>query len=1401
MNRQQRRAAATRPAATAIEPLLREALAHQQAGLTADAEAAFRRFLADAPRHYEALNQFGILLQRAGRLAEALALFDRAIEADGGRHQALANRGIVLSALGRLADAKASFEQAIALADDFVEAHAGRGQVLMRLGRAAEALAAFDVAVALRPGFVEAWCDRGVALAALDRFEEADGSYDRALALRPDFAEVWTNRSAALASLYRHADSLEACNRALALRPTHVEALANRAAALTHLGRPAEALADTETALAIRPGYFEALVNRANALLQLGRAEAAVVDLDRALEQQPDDPGARFNRGQMLLLLGRYAEGWRDNESRWGLKRFGGVRRDFPQPLWRGEDLAGRVILLHGEQGLGDTIQFCRYAPLVAARGGVVIIEAPASLVPLLASLPGVAGTVAFGATLPPFDLHCPMMSLPLAFGTTPATIPAPPVYLYADPGRVEGWAPELQEGAAPRIGLVWSGNAALQVDPSRFMRLDDALPLLGPGRTFYALQKDVPVAEQALLAATPELHHLGARFGDWTDTAAVIAQLDLVITVDTSVAHLAAAMGKPTWLMLRAVADWRWGVGREESAWYPSARLFRQTAPGDWPGVVARVRGALAEFCRTWRPPAADAPAADLVRQGRAFMQARQLDAADAVLRRARDADPAQPDALFLGGVVAHSLGRVQEADDLFAAAIARNPANSKAHGNRGTTLRDLGRLDESLASFDRAIALWPRYADAWANRGLTLLDLGRAGEALASIDRALELQPAMAEAWANRAGPLAALGRFEEALADCDRALQLRPGDAGALSNRAVALRQLGRLEAALASIDALLAQHPNAMVARTNRAQICLELGRYREAWPDYEARWATLPPALRQRQFAQPLWQGEPLAGRTILLHAEQGFGDTIQFSRYASKVAERGGVVILEVQPSLLVLLSGLPGVARTIARGDEPPPFDLHCPLLSLPLAFGTTLATVPDARLHLPADPVRQARWASRLSGLPAPRVGLVWSGNLALNVDPMRSMRFATVRPLLQTGVAAVALQPDVAEADRAALAAATGLLDLGAELADWADTAAVIAQLDLVITIDTGVAHLAAALGKPTWVMLRHVPDWRWHAAGHDVSPWYPAARLFRQTAPGDWDGVVARVRAALLDFSAAWRAGDGGAVPPVVADPVGTSPAAWVATGLADLAAGRMDAAAASCRRALAADPGNAEALHLLGIVAYQTGRLAEANDLLAQALARAPDSPDMLNTSGLVLGDTGQAQAALDRFDRALALAPDFAEAHCNRGSMLRELGRTQEALASYDRALALRPDYVDALTNAGITLVDLGHPALALAKLDRALALDPNNAAAHNNRGCALQALRRLPEALASFARASELLPDHPEPWQRRAQVLADLGRWPDALASIDRAVALAPGDSAVLAARAALLARRERRR
>jgi hypothetical protein len=379
-----------------------------------------------------------------------------------------------------------------------------------------------------------------------------------------------------------------------------VAAITDRGVALAEMERFDEALTAHERALAIEPHVLGARVNRGNALLKLGRLNEALDNYTAALAIEPDNADANFNAAVTRLCQGDLRQGFKQYEYRWQTKALRSLRPDYPQPMWNGErNLHGKTVLLLHEQGLGDALQFVRYAPLVAALGARVLLAVPSPLKLLMASLPGDPLVLTDGQPVPDFDLYCPLMSLPLAFGTELATVPASIPYLRPYQERLDKWRARLPDNGRLRIGLCWAGSKGHMNDRSRSIPLQHFARLLSvPGLDFISVQKDVSDADAAILRERG-VAQLGRDFEDFCDTAAVVAMLDLVITVDTSVAHLAGAMGNAVALLVAFSPDWRWMLNRTDSPWYPTVRLFRQTSIGDWDGALARLRQELADLSR----------------------------------------------------------------------------------------------------------------------------------------------------------------------------------------------------------------------------------------------------------------------------------------------------------------------------------------------------------------------------------------------------------------------------------------------------------------------------------------------------------------------------------------------------------------------------------------------------------------------------------------------------------------------------------------------------------------------------------------------------------------------------------------------------------------------------------
>ncbi len=551
---------------------IEEAASLYRQGRFAEAEKICTRVLRARGDWFDALHLLGVLKLQAGKAGAACSHLEQALKLNPASAPAMSNLGMALAALNRDQDALAMLDKALALTPEQLEAIGNRGNVLMKLARPADALAAFEQALVLAPGFPAALAGRGNALSALGRHEEALAQYDAVLALAPAHAEIHVNRGSALLALGRAAEAASAYDRALALRPDYLKALIGRGAARQAQNQQREALSDFERALAL---------DKSNA-------------------------DVRHNAALARLTLGDYRRGFEDYEARWQRSGMPARRRSLGKPLWLGEyALARKRILLTAEQGLGDCIQFVRYAPILARAGATVLLEAPGELASLLARVEGVAEVVARGDALPPFDVHCPLGSLPRALRTEPASIPTGIPYLKPSEEHLAKWRERIARLPSPRVAIAWSGSAGHANDRNRSVALRQLAPLFSVAAGFVSIQRELRPADAAELPRWPQLVHVGEELADFDDTAAVVTLADLVIAVDTSVVHLAGALGRPTWALLPFCPDWRWMLERADSPWYPTVRLFRQPGAGDWESVI----GGLAAELATTALPAGRAP------------------------------------------------------------------------------------------------------------------------------------------------------------------------------------------------------------------------------------------------------------------------------------------------------------------------------------------------------------------------------------------------------------------------------------------------------------------------------------------------------------------------------------------------------------------------------------------------------------------------------------------------------------------------------------------------------------------------------------------------------------------------------------------------------------------------
>ena len=717
--------------------------------------------------------------------------------------------------------------------------------------------------------------------------------------------------------------------------------------------------------------------------------------------------------------------------------------------------------------------------------------------------------------------------------------------YLTPDPVKVAEWRKIFPNEDRFRIGLVWQGAPTHRDDHNRSCPLSEFLMLRDLADVdFCSLQigtgaEQIHGVSESMVIADPS-----GQIQDFADTAAIIANLDLVISVDTAVAHLAGALGKPVWTVLPYVPEWRWLLGRDDTSWYPTMRLFRQTTPGDWMDVFHRLRDDLELLLDS----------ADLLNQfGIIQLKSGSAGRADRLFSRAIACESDNAEFYCNRGVALDTQRLYEAAISCYQEAVSHKPDFINALFNMGNSYLSLNKPEEARACYERVIELNPDFVAAHLSLGEVEKNLRNFAQARRAFERAESIDPDCADALQGIAEVCQAEERYADAIEYYQLALGLRPGNVvvlnmmGAacqsieqldeaeecyrqalaltphklslLNNLGAVLNAQGRLPEAVAVYRNLLEIDPDYADGHWNLSVALLALGSYSEGWREFEWRFKKANP-VPLRNFPQPFWDGSRLDGKTILLHAEQGFGDTIQFSRYAPLVAQRGGEVVFECQdPALKGLLKSLGGVAEVVVAGEPLPHFDCHLPLMSLPLVFGTTIETIPHCVPYLAAQPADISGWKNRMGATAAFRVGLVWFGRQSQVLNRKRSCSLATFARLAAVpGVEFYSLQVGDGAQQLKECKPGFSVIDLTQHIKSFADTAAFVANLDLVITIDTAVAHLAGALGVPTWTLLTFSADWRWLCERAD-SPWYPSMRLFRQPSQGDWASVLDDVAVAL------------------------------------------------------------------------------------------------------------------------------------------------------------------------------------------------------------------------------------------------------------------------------------------
>ncbi|MBF0611510.1 MAG: tetratricopeptide repeat protein [Magnetococcales bacterium] len=1088
-----------------------------------------------SPQHHRlaALYQHGERASKAHSWSDVITIYQEVVKLQPNNLLAWITLGRAYLDNKQLPQARDAFLAGLAVDDNHAVLHGLLGVALAQAGDKIQALHHFDHAIRLEPNVAEFHYNKGQALRSEKRWEEALPSLQKAASLNPTSPEVllaigqvyfnnkdWQGAIAALLAVLSWQPENYECHQTLGLiyknleiyhkaifhadkarriRPDNPAVYINLGVIYLAMRQDEEALRCYQKALFLDGSNPIAHMNLASVWMGMGKLDEAQPLLERAIALDPDYGEAHLHLAFILLSHGNWQRGFREYERRWQTKRM--AVPDFQRPMWDGQPNNKLTLMVWSEQGIGDTIHFSRYLPLLRPLVGRLILRCPPSLVELFQGMNGVDQVVSNKQPLPAFDAHLSLLSAPHRLLGLVEGVEYGVPYLAAKVDRVEKWQPVVASLQGLRVGVVWQGNPDYPQDAVRSFHAAclTAISRL-EGVSLLALQVGFGSEQLENLPVNCLIHRLPEPPADFADTAAIVTQLDLIISADTAVAHLALAMGKPVWIATYLSPDWRWMRGATPNPWYATVRLFTQKREGDWSSPFQEMVATLTKHLQkprefrlvesTHTPPPSNLP--------RVTLLASQLHTAAALLAE---------------GKLLQALPLVEEMVRQF----PHYPPVLHLSGYLALQQRNYG---QAQAVLQQVVNLSPRVDSYQSHLGCTLLAQEKWSQAEDHLRQAIALREDQADHYFNLGNALKGQGDHGQAIVTFDAALGLKPDYYAALVNKGSCLIALNQLKAARQTLEEAIRIRPQGATAHFGLARVLLAEGEWQRGFQEYEWRWRL--PGFGQRNLAGQLWDGQPHPGESLLIHHEQGLGDFIQFSRFLPQVSPLFGRVVVQVPPVLQGLYQSSE-IEWLPQEGEQSlPACDHYISLLSLPAVLEVDQqqleSLAPPPYLAAPHDHTfSQEKKAGEFW------IGLCWQGKASHVNDGNRSLPLNTLAPLGEIpGVRLFSLQQGFGSEQVTSWPSSTPLEQPVAQWQDFAQLADFITRLDLVISVDSAVAHLAGGLGKKVWTLLPWSPDWRW-GLHSSITPWYPTMQLFRQEKANNWSSVVEAMVKTLLAFS--------------------------------------------------------------------------------------------------------------------------------------------------------------------------------------------------------------------------------------------------------------------------------------
>lgn len=1140
-----------------------------------NAADCYRKALNIKPDDTGALSNLGLTLAELGRSEDAINFYKKALQIDPNILETNMRLGILLDEQNRMDEAIKYFQIAVAMKPDDPDIHNFLAIAHYKNHQLPEAKASIQLAISINPNEAANYSYLSTIQLEMKEFEDAAKSCHIALEKNNQDVLAHNNLGVSLVEMERREEAETSFRNVLDIDPDYADALNNLGCILQEQSKLEEATDCFQQAVRVEPKSPNHSYRLANIYEYQGFIKKAEKVYRRVLELDPDHYEVKTNLSVILLRLGQLKEGWFYYENRHTKDR---RVHFFPYPKWEGSTLVGKKIILWGDQGLGDEVRFASIIPDLQKTGANITIECDKRLTDIFTrSFPDATIIAApyGGATNKPeqFDYQCPMAGLARFFRNNFESFEnADFGYLKADPALIKFWEKRLANiSDQPKIGLSWN-NGSVNI-PGRapfHASIEELAPILNiEGVEFINLQS---------FESKEDLKEASDRFGvkihSWDDfdimndlngVAALTSCLDLVISFPNFSAELAGALDIPTLCFVNHKDSFD-ELGSKDNIWHRNTHH------------ICNTNRSYHFNTEIWQPVFEEI--AEIVQSkfelqsnkiflGKALGEIHTIkdDQVDDLFSVSHDQhvsmekyikilqeDPNNAQASFFLGLLLHQVNETEKAEPLITQAITLghenydvyctlgeiyrsmkefeksslyekkaidfNPDYIDGHYNIGCNFLSLGNFIKAIESFRHVISQKPDHYKAHHNLGLAYYSEKMFKDAIDSYNNALKIKPDFSHPYLGKGNSLREMGHPEDAVANFRKAIALDADFAEAHNNLGTTLKDLGSYEGAIHSFNRAKSLAPKNPGVRKNIGMINLQMGNFEEGWQEYSWRRFEENVELAERIYSQPLWTGEDLKGKTILVYTEQGLGDTIQFVRYLDLLQDQGGHVVLDAPIPLIPLLENMECIAILSKENDLIPPFDYHVPLMELPRLFSTNVKNIPSPGGYLRANKELVKSWEKRLQKNKGFRIGISWAGSSTYLNDRDRSMNLKYFEPLL--GIKECnffSLQFGERCQDIITLGLENTLKDLGKDLGGFMEPAAAINNMDLVISVDSSMAHLAGALGKPVWTLLSFNPDWRWMLNRSD-SPWYSSMKLFRQEKRQDWQGVIERVKNELI-----------------------------------------------------------------------------------------------------------------------------------------------------------------------------------------------------------------------------------------------------------------------------------------